>query len=197
MLTATGDAGTYAGQQTSPGSGGIELQLPALDESNDVVVDLATIVWLDQPDDVNDGYRHYVFDAASIDFSIPGGLSVAGSEPAVLALSFADMSDFLIDADPATPVDWQQGGWAGYEDEDGVAADRGGIDCQIKPFVAMETAATAPAADVNCRSAVTPPPPPPPPPVQPSSGGGGHALWLCLLLLPAFGRFQRRRTSAT
>ena len=189
MLTAAGDAGTYAGQQTSPHSGGIELQIPALDESNDVVVDLSTLIWLDQPDGANDGYRQYIFDAASIDFSIPAGLSVAGSEPAVLALSFADMSDFLLDAIPATPVDWHQGGWAGYEDELGVALDRGGTDCQAKPFVAMDPAAMAPAGDVDCRSA-TPASPPAPPPPRPSSGGGGHVLWLCLLLLPALRKLR-------
>ena len=190
MLTASGNAGTYAGQRTSPDSGGVELQVPALDESNDVVVDLSTMVWLDQPDGANDGYRQYIFDAASIDFSIPAGLTVAGSEPAVLELAFADMSDFLIDANPTTPVDWQQGGWVGYEDEDGVAQDHGGIDCQIKPFVATDPAAIAPAGDVDCRSASAPPPPPPQPP-QPSSGGGGQALWLCLLLLPALRKSLR------
>ena len=189
MLTAAGDAGTYAGQRTSPYSGRVELQVPALEESNDVAVDLSTMVWLDQPDGANDGYRQYIFDAASIDFSIPAGLEVGGSEPAVLELSFADMSDFLIDANPATPVDWQQGGWVGYEDEDGVALDQGGIDCQIKPFVATDPGAMAPPGDVDCRSASAPPPPPRPP--QPSSGGGGQALWLCLLLLPALRRFLR------
>jgi len=190
MLTATGDAGTYAGQRTSPDSGHVELQIPALDESNDVAIDLSTVVWLDQPDGANDGYRQYIFDAASIHFSIPAGLAVAGSEPAVLEISFADMSDFPIDANPATPVDWRQGSWVGYEDEDGAALDQGGIDCQIKPFVATDPTAVAPPGDVDCRSASAPPPPPPQPP-QSSSGGGGQALWLCLLLLPALRKSLR------
>jgi len=198
MRTPAGEAGNYPGQQASAVSGSVELQLPALDASNDVIFDLGTISWLDQPDGTSDGYRQYTFDAAIVDFSIPAALSVAGSEPAVLALSFPDMSDFLIDANPATPVDWQAGSWAGYEDENGVAGDRGGIDCQIKPFVAMNPEAVAPAGDANCRLASPPPPPPPtPPPVQPSSGGGGHGLWLCLLLLlPALGRYQDSRRQA-
>jgi len=183
MLTQAGNAGNYPGQQTSPSSGSAELQLPALEQSNDVEFDLSNIVWLDQPDGASDGYRQYIFDAASIDFSIPAGLSVNGSEPAVLSLSFSDMSDFQIDANPATRVDWQNGGWSGYENEKGIATDSGGIDCQINPFVAMDPEATAPVGDVDCRSAMPAPPPPPPPP-QTSSGGGGSAFWLCLLLLP-------------
>ena len=180
MLTQAGNAGNYPGQQTSPSSGSVELQLPALEQSNDVEFDLSNIIWLDQPDGTSDGYRQYIFDAASIDFSIPAGLSVNGSEPAVLSLSFSDMSDFQIDANPATRVDWQNGGWSGYENENGIATDRGGIDCQINPFVAMDPEATAPVGDVDCRSAMPAPPPPP----QTSSGGGGSAFWLCLLLLP-------------
>jgi len=107
----------------------------------------------------------------------------------VLSLSFSDMSDFQIDANPATRVDWQNGGWSGYENENGIATDRGGIDCQINPFVAMDPEATAPVGDVDCRSAMPAPPPPP----QTSSGGGGSAFWLCLLLLPALRNLRLRR----
>jgi len=190
MLTQAGNAGNYPGQQTSPSSGSAELQLPALEQSNDIQFDLSNIIWLDQPDGASDGYRQYIFDAASIDFSIPAGLSVNGSEPAVLSLSFSDMSDFQIDANPATRVDWQNGGWSGYENENGIATDRGGIDCQINPFVAMDPEATAPVGDVDCRSAMPAPPPPPRP--QTSSGGGGSAFWLCLLLLPALRNLRLR-----
>lgn len=185
FMTEQGDPGTYAGQQTTAVSGSLQLQIPGLEQSNDIEIDLSNVVWLDQPDATFDGYRQYIFDAANIDFSIPAALSVNGSEPAVMQMSFADMSDFQIDANPATSVDWQNGGWSGYENENGVAADTGGIDCQMKPFIAMELTATAPTGDVNCRAvATTPPPAPAPPPPSVSPGGGGSAFWLCLLLLP-------------
>lgn len=194
MLTLAGDAGNYPGQQTSPGSGNIELQLPELEQGNDVEFDLSKITWFDQPDGASDGYRRYVFDAASIDFSISAGLSVDGSEPAVLSVSLTDMSDFQIDGNPATPVDWQNGRWSGYENEDGVALDRGGIDCQVKPFVAMDPGAPAPAEKADCRQATSAPPSPPPPtPAQVSSGGGGSAFWLCLVLLPVLRKWRLRR----
>lgn len=185
MLGQAGNAEAYAGQQTSPGSGVAELQLPNLAQDNDIVFDLSSIASLDQPDGANDGYRQYIFDSANIDFTIPADLSIDGSEPAVLSLSFADMSDFQIDANPATPVDWQNGGWSGYENEHGVAADSGGADCQIHPFVATDSTATPPFGNIDCRQATPTPPPPAPMP----RGGGGNALWLCLLLLSLGPRF--------
>lgn len=192
MRTELGDAGIYAGQQTTPASGNVELQFPQLEQSNDVVLDLTNIVWLDQPDGADDGYRQYVFDAANVDFSIPAALPLNGTEPAVLSLSVADMSDFQIDANPETPVDWQNGGWSGFENENGIAADSGGIDCQLKPFVATDPVATAPAESLECRETVTSPPPVPSPPALPPppvpSGGGGSAVWFCIFLLPALRR---------
>ena len=190
-----GNAAVYPGQQTGPESGSAALQLPALGQSNDVVLDVTSGVWLDQPDGIQDGYRRYVFDATSIDFSIPAGLAASGAEPAVLSLSFADMSDFQIDANPATPVDWQNGGWSGYENEDDISADSGGIDCQIKPFVAMDPMAVAPANGGSCRVAAAPPSSPQP---GQNSGGGGSAFWLVLALLSLISAIGRagRYTSA-
>ena len=158
-----------------------ELQFPDREQGNDILLDVDSSVWLDQPDGAADGYQRYIFDSATMDFSVPAGMNISAATPAVLSLSFADMSDFQLDANPATPVDWQNGGWSDYEDEDGVAADRGGIDCNFKPFIAKDSAAAAPTGDAVCRAA-TPAPPPPPPPRR-NSGGGGTMLWLLLLML--------------
>ncbi len=183
--TQAGNAGTYPGQQTAPGSGSVELQVPDLGQSNDVILDFASIAWLDQPDAATDGYRQYIFDAATLDFSIPAGMAIGNAASAVLSLSFADMSDFQLDANPETPVDWRNGGWSGYENEDNVAADSGGIDCQFHPFVATDPAAVAPVVEATCRAATPPSLPPPPPPPRQNSGGGGSGFWLlfvfCLL----------------
>ena len=183
-----GAVATYPGQQTTPMSGSVELQVPSLDANDDVTLDIASIVWHDQPDGMSDGYRRYIYDAASIDFSLPADMPATDPIPAVLQLSFADLADFQLDADPATTVDWQNGAWTNFENENDVAGDSGGIDCQMRPFVAADPMAAAPANAIACRAvSVTPPPPPPPPPVDPPRRGGGGALvWLLLLLIPAY-----------
>ncbi len=184
--TQSGDAGTYPGQRAGPGSGRADLQVPSLSAANDVTLTTGGISWPDQPDGTTDGYRRYLFDAATMGFTIPAGMPVNGSTAAVLELSFADMSDFQVDADPATPVDWQNGSWSAYENENGASTDSGGIDCQFNPFIATDPTAVAPPVGADCRSMAAPPPPPPPPPPQtPSSGGGGTGIDLLLLLLAA------------
>ena len=195
--TQSGDVGTYPGQSAGPGSGSAELQVPSLSAGNDVVLTTGGIVWPDQPDGAADGYRRYLFDAATMDFTIPAAMPVTDATAAVLELSFTDMSDFQIDANPTTPVDWQNGSWSGYENEDGVGTDSGGIDCQFKPFVAADAAAAVPSDGAVCRSAAAPPPPPPPPPPPaPSSGGGGGGgggELLLLLLAAVIVRLARTR----
>ena len=183
-----GSADTYPGQQTGPASGRAELQIPSLDDSNDILATAAGINWHDQPDGVSDGFDQYIFDAASMDFSLPAGLPVSDATPAVFELSFTDMSDFQIDADPATPADWVNGGWTGYEREDGQDVNSGGIDCTIKPFISPDAGAGAPATSANCRSVAVLPPPPPPQPVPTSSGGGGTGFWFLLLAAAGFRR---------
>lgn len=39
-----------------------------------------------------------------------------------------DMVGLALDADPATPVDWQDGAWSSWEDASGLAGDLGGAD---------------------------------------------------------------------
>lgn len=194
FLTPTGEADRYPGQLTSPASGMAELQFPGMEQGNDIVLDIGSSAWLDQADGVADGYRRYVFDAMTMDFSVPAGMTVTAATPAVLSLSFADMSDFQLDANPATPVDWQNGAWSGFENENDVAADSGGIDCGFKPFVAMDPAAVAPSGDAVCRSVAAPPPPPPP--TAKKTGGGGATLWLLLLTILFVFRTIRSQASS-
>lgn len=47
-----------------------------------------------------------------------------------LEVSARDMVGLALDADPATPADWQAGAWAAYEGDDGSAGDVGGADAQ-------------------------------------------------------------------
>ncbi|GIX35783.1 MAG: hypothetical protein KatS3mg126_1562 [Lysobacteraceae bacterium] len=47
---------------------------------------------------------------------------------ASLEVAMTDMTGLALDADPATPVDWRDGAWSGWEDADGVEGDLGGTD---------------------------------------------------------------------
>jgi hypothetical protein len=175
-----GVAEAYPGQQTGPTSGQAELQIPALDATNDAIIDLSNIVWLDQPDGVSDGYQRYIYDAATIDFALAASLNVAASEPAVLSLLFSDMSDFNTDADPGTVADWSNGSWVGLENHNGSANDAGGIDCNMSPFIAMDADAMPPLEKAECRDIIIDAPPAPVP--APPKRGGGNSLWLLVLL---------------
>ena len=84
--------------------------------------------WLNQPGGAPDGYRRYKDDAFSADFTLPDGLE---GTPLSLSVTVADFALQQLDADPRTPVDWVEGAWSGYEDENGVAGDVGGTDSSL------------------------------------------------------------------
>jgi hypothetical protein len=191
-----GAAATFPGQSASPGAGSVVLELPD-EEDQDVAVDLGLATWHNAPGGVGRGYQVYRFDALSVDFDLPADALAGSVTSAVLAIDMDDMSGQALDADPATPVDWDQGHWTGYDDADGNGGDAGGVDCGFRPFVSADANAVAPADTPNC-SAMTeaePEPEPEPPPAAPApagGGGGGSALWL-LICLAAVGaaRFTR------
>lgn len=182
---AVGEAVNYPGHNNAPGMSAVTLRVPNINEAGDLDVGLTAFEWHDQPDGTNDGYRQYVFDAASVGFTVPASLTPDSAEPAILRLSFDDMSGFALDGDPSTPVDWQNGAWSGLESEAGVAGDTGGDDCNFKPFIALDEQAAAPAGSVACASPSTPSPVPP----AVNSGGGATAPSMLLLL---FGLVCRR-----
>jgi hypothetical protein len=101
------------------------------------VTDLSVIPvggeWLDAPGDAPDGYLRYRDDALAISFNLPSdennqGL-VDGIVSATLAIRTWGMTGTQIDADPSTVARWEEGGWSGYEDTEGVdGANTGGID---------------------------------------------------------------------
>ena len=84
--------------------------------------------WLDRRGGAPDGYRRYRDDAFSADFTLPAGLE---GTPLSLSVTVADFALQQLDADPRTPVDWVEGAWSGYEDENGVAGDVGGTDSSL------------------------------------------------------------------
>ncbi|HZP12882.1 MAG TPA: M14 family zinc carboxypeptidase [Nevskiaceae bacterium] len=71
---------------------------------------------------------HYVNDAYAVDFQIPAGTPIAGARRLSLAVTASDFSGNALDANPATPVDWSDGAWSGYEDATCASGDVGGTD---------------------------------------------------------------------
>lgn len=66
----------------------------------------------------------YRFDAMRSEFVVPEGIE--GSY--TLSLDFADFVNLRTDSDPATVVDWSDGAWSGYENQNGLLGDAGGPD---------------------------------------------------------------------
>ncbi|GJM09978.1 MAG: hypothetical protein DHS20C11_22540 [Lysobacteraceae bacterium] len=94
--------------------------------------------WLDQPGSAPDGYHQYKDDAFSFSYRVPAMLPVNDGNTMNLGVQAVDMVAQQTDADPSTPVDWQGGGWQGYEGHDGVNGDVGGTDLSIEVSIADE-----------------------------------------------------------
>ncbi|MBI2380757.1 MAG: hypothetical protein HYV16_08380 [Gammaproteobacteria bacterium] len=116
------------------------------------------------------GFARYRDDTFLLDFSLAADSPALSAPLLQLAVGTADLAGQLLDSNPATPVDWSNGGWSGYERDDGVAGDSGGTDRRFRlkddgsPLFIPSPAPT---------------PTPTPPPAGGSSGGGGGALgWL-------------------
>ncbi|MEM6574725.1 MAG: M14 family zinc carboxypeptidase, partial [Pseudomonadota bacterium] len=90
--------------------------------------------WLDEPGAGAQGFYRYRDDAAVISFTLRSddlGAAVSGETTATLGIDARDLVGLRTDADPATPVDWGDGSWQGYENADGEAGDAGGRDNQL------------------------------------------------------------------
>jgi hypothetical protein len=74
----------------------------------------------------------YADDTFSVDFQIPAGTPIAGAKRLSLAVTAADFSGAALDANPATPVDWRDGAWAGYDDSSCGSGDVGGTDRTVR-----------------------------------------------------------------
>ena len=189
-------AANYPGQNP-PALGTISLDAGA--EPNALQVALAGGMgnWLGESGGAPDGFARYRFDAFAVDFVMP-----ALSAPVTLALSLdvQDLSMQALDANPATPVDWRDGHWDGYEDAFAAAGDSGGADCQLLVRAAPTGAGAPTAAAAACKATFVAPPPAPAqtPIVTPQRSGGGTLSLFALLVLTAalFGRATILRNTA-
>lgn len=67
--------------------------------------------WLDHAGPAGFGYARYRDDAYALEFTVPADWAGNGR----LEVQLADLTADLIDSNPATVVDFVQGGWSGYE----------------------------------------------------------------------------------
>lgn len=166
----------------------IELQFPALAAASDQAVPGDASAW--RADTGDDGIIRYAGDALETGFTVSASLSTATPAAMVIAVDARDITGARLDTDPATIVGWSNGHWVGYEDDDGIASDLGGTDCNFTAFVAGDADAVAPTAASGCRATATTPPTNPP---ADGSGGGGASLWwLSLLSVAALVRRRGR-----
>ncbi|MDH3646177.1 MAG: M14 family zinc carboxypeptidase [Gammaproteobacteria bacterium] len=181
---ANGNLSNYAGQSSTAG----QLELNEPDGLFGISLQLAPNPdWLDVPGGPPDGYLNYRGDAFTRDMPLSQmGLTVGEPKSVALQIELTDIAEMALDADPSTPVDWQNGHWTGYEDSMLAGGDTGGADCTFIVFLADDANATAPPKVAECQAGAPPPLPPPPPPPQPAGGGGGGSgLWLLPLMLLA------------
>ncbi len=102
--------------------------------------------WLDQPGAGVQGYYRYRDDAAAISLTLRSedlGAAVSGDTTTTLGIDARDLVGLRTDADPATPVDWGDGSWQGYENASGETGDAGGRDNQLS-FTVTDQPVAAP-----------------------------------------------------
>ncbi|MCF6226828.1 MAG: hypothetical protein L3J22_11095 [Xanthomonadales bacterium] len=102
--------------------------------------------WLQQPGLAPNGYLHYREDAYSLSFTILDtqdnrDLINQGSD-FTINQTIKDLTGDLIDANPATVIDWENGGWVRLENSAGFSGDSGGTDSTLS--VSVSTVASEP-----------------------------------------------------
>ncbi|AOE49436.1 M14 family zinc carboxypeptidase [Kangiella sediminilitoris] len=122
--------------------------------------------WLDQETD-GFSFMRYKDDSFKTTFTIPSDIPVSsnnGTTNISISIDVQDFAGLSLDANPSTPVDWNNGAWTGYENGSGQLGDTGGDDSSYQIKVSNQgLTLSAPQ----------------------SSGGGGSLGWLLLLILSA------------
>ena len=128
-----------------PGQPSLTLNFDADTYVNDVILnaEMGDENWLNTPGGAPGGYMRYrddalIFDLTYLENETNRGL-VQGTVTANLETFAYDMTGYLSDADPATAVRWENGGWSGYENSSGNdLTDSGGKDSTIHYQVTSE-----------------------------------------------------------
>lgn len=147
---------------------GIDLQWlgKVADQSIQSQIDTAEGEWL-----VESGYNKYKSDSFINPFSLSSDFVWQDLSLLTLEVNTEDMTGQALDANPGTPVDWQNGSWSDYEDSQGNGmTDEGGID---RAFRIIDDGSDLFAETPNPPNPPSPPSVPQPPDTDQASGGGG------------------------
>ncbi|HKY90440.1 MAG TPA: M14 family metallopeptidase [Nevskiaceae bacterium] len=157
------------------------LSLEGLDEAGrDFSTPIAATknVWR-STDVASEGYERYADDTLVVAFRIPADTPIARARRVNFNIATTDVCGQALDADPSTVADWVDGGWRGYEDDDGSSAtDTGGADRAAR-VVDDGSPLFGPGGGDGGDGG--------------GGGGGGAFTWWTLLALLAAGAWARRR----
>jgi hypothetical protein len=125
---------------------GLDAMLGAGNEMAPLSANTYDAGWIDQPGEAPDGYRRYRDDSLYIDFNLLADENnlalIDGTTTASMAISAYDMTGVQVDADPSTAVHWDEGGWSGYENSEGLdRTNTGGYDQSFNIEVTSEALA--------------------------------------------------------
>ncbi|MDX1571625.1 MAG: M14 family zinc carboxypeptidase, partial [Xanthomonadales bacterium] len=94
--------------------------------------------WLAQPGGAPDGYRRYRDDTYVTEVQLDPEVVDAATVQATFDIDVDDMVGQQLDTDPATVLDWADGHWIRYEDNNGAETDLGGRDRSLRVPVTGE-----------------------------------------------------------
>ncbi len=116
-LDDSGEVTPFPGQFNSTVPITMRLETPA----GNLAVPTQAAEWQLEPGFFGGGFQAYMTDVVTIPFVIDDSSAnnqlINGSVTANIAITATDMVGFGLDANPTTPVDWQDGDWTGYEVE--------------------------------------------------------------------------------
>ncbi|MDC0603553.1 M14 family zinc carboxypeptidase, partial [Aliiglaciecola sp.] len=178
------DSSTVVGFPPLSDALGMSLSLSGVANGEEVAYDMDTQQgqWL-----VDEGYARYKTDTFEQPFSLPQNFVWDQHSLLAIAVETADFSGQNVDSDSATIVDWQNGAWTMYEDNDGrVNNDIGGTSKSTR----LINDGSDLFAPINPPAPPTPAPPVPTP--ETNSGGGGPLSILGLALAIYIMRSKRQ-----
>ncbi len=110
----------------------LPVQLKWLADEQTLSTNFSTPTWHNQPGMAPSGYLAYRDDAVSVSFTITDTEAnrqlIDSATEFTLSQQTRDLTGDLIDANPATVVDWNNGGWSFLENASGTMGDQGGAD---------------------------------------------------------------------
>ncbi|MEM1082268.1 MAG: M14 family metallopeptidase, partial [Pseudomonadota bacterium] len=106
-------------------------------DSQSLAINPSNGQWLGMPG-TNEAFLNYRYDSFQMAFTVPTNLDLAETTALRLSIDAEDFTGQSLDANPATVVDWVNGSWSGYEDQNGIAGDAGGRDTSLSVDVSTQ-----------------------------------------------------------